>query len=210
MIGLLFRYKLLLLFIVLIIIVFLMTLISSVSQPENIPLAPTSTTPTPVQIRQFQKSTGKLSPLQQTIIKKTTESEIQKTYGIEKIRTLPNNTTEYILPSSFSKLPQQIIVKNGVVVYEEIVTPKDPTKEGFVRLSDFTRAFGTPDSDVRGSKRYGWWMHTYIYPGKGIAVLADPETDIIYEIRIFVPTTLEEYIKQYGNDLDPNATESKN
>lgn len=186
-------------------LVALFTLFSFQTTPFTTPLVSPTPTIIPLQIR-MQKQQG-ISPLQKTVISTTRQNDISKLFGIDTIATRGAVTT-YSLPSSINLLPNEIQVENGVVVFERIITPKDPTLPGFSKISDLTQPLGKPQQTINGSKTYGSYVVTYVYAEKGIAILGNPNTDIVYELHLFKPTTPTLYKETYGKDLDPNVTES--
>jgi hypothetical protein len=55
--------------------------------------------------------------------------------------------------------------------------------------------------------------YSFHYPTlicSNIAFIANPNADEIYEIQTFTPTSVEDYLKNYGSDItNAKATESK-
>lgn len=149
--------------------------------------------------------TTKISPLQRTIIGKTSDSEIEKHPDLQKKNVLPDGHTEYSFPSKVISRPNIIITSGGVAVFERIWTlsNNDPTSPIFIK--DYKRLYGEPDKIIRGSYEYGWFAETHIYSTRGFAFIGNPYTDEVYELQVFEPMSVDDYGKSYGVDLNPGA-----
>lgn len=146
-------------------------------------------------------------PLQRTVVGKTTDKEISENPTIKKDilkkEVLPDGQTQYSLKSPIDLVrPNEVVTQNGVVVRERLITRG---LHDFPRISLYKRMYGAPDKLIEGSKFYGEFMQTHIYARLGFAFLANPVTDEIHEFHVFKPTSAENYINQYGQDLDPGA-----
>lgn len=112
---------------------------------------------------------------------------------------LPDNTIKYSFNSDNKKRPNLFIVQNetGPILFERFIFNSSlPTK-----ISSFTRSFGSAPWVFKGSSFYGLEAQTYIYPAIGIAFIANPETEEVYEQHLFAPMPVEEYLRKYGDDI---------
>lgn len=179
----------------------------STTTPERRSVVPGSNLlPTPFPLRSDINKIYAMTRLQKTTIGKTTDADIEKLFGIGE-KTTKQDITAYILPSPVNLLPNEVQTKNGVVIFERIITPKDKSLPGFVTLSVFTDAFDKPQEVVFGSKTYGGSIKIYIYASRGLTVFANQRSDIVYEIHRYAPTTVNEYKNSFGNDLEVVAPE---
>lgn len=170
------------------------------------PILTITSIPSPSSVPPFIQQ-PKISILQKTEIGKTISLEIDKYPNIEKKESLSNGDTKYSLTSHLIPRPNIILTnKQGVAEFESILIPSDPNTAGYVKISELLQRYGQPEKTIAGSRFYDWIAKTFIYPSKGIAFIGNPNTDEVFEIHAFQPTTLGSYIEQYGSDLDPNAT----
>lgn len=148
-----------------------------------------------------------ISPLQKTIIGKTTPQEIEQKYSILNKQTLDNNKTSYAIASSLTDRPDQIITQNNQTAFERLVLVKDQRE--IDKISSLITKFGPAEKVFTGSKYYGSQARTYIYASKGFALIAivnEAKDEMeIYEIQSFVPTSVDIYVATYGEDLQMNA-----
>jgi hypothetical protein len=156
-------------------------------------------------IASFSDTKSTISPLQKTTIGKTSEDTIKSLPNIQDAITLTDGSTEYQLKSTLNARPNTIITKNGKATFERQLTPVDQTTPGFATISEYKKRFGEPERDIQGSKFYDWIAHTYLYTNKGFAFIGNPFTDEVFEFHFFEPTTVENYIQLYGQDLDEGA-----
>lgn len=140
-------------------------------------------------------------------IGETKEESIASQPDLISKREVSNSETEYSFksPRTSRVSPQisrnnEIVTENGVVVFERIVTT-DQTN-----LLDFKKILGEPEITYQGSKYYGKFETLYLYPDKGVALLGNPFSGEIDEVQIFLPTTKEEYLVKWGQDLDTDSS----
>lgn len=171
--------------------------------PSTVPI----TTPTPYYKAGSQNSTTeKIYSLQKTIINSTQDSQIKNLPDIIKTETLTNGERKYSLnsPVPISR-PNLILTKNGVSIFERTITNEtDPNSKDYIAISQYQSIFGDPDKVIKRSKYYGDFMNTYIYASRGFALIGNPNTDEVYEVQAFVPMSTDQYVQQYGQDLDLN------
>lgn len=162
--------------------------------------------PTPIiPEAEFRKTESGLTRLQKTVIGKTTEQEIAQISGAV-LKQLPNGDREYSYPSEYPLWPNRIITSNGIVIFEAIVLPENSSSSGYDTLSNFITKYGEAEKVIPGSERFGEFTQYYIYAKQGIAVIAGPHDDKIYEIQKFIPTTVSNYENQFGQDILRNIT----
>lgn len=184
---------------VLITILSIIVLLSSKNPPTPTPVRPVIMgSPTPV---------INISPLQKTVIGQTTSQEIEQKFNILNKQTLNDNKTSYTITSSLINRPDQIITQNNQSIFERLVMVKDQRE--IIKTSSVFIKFGPADKIFTGSKYYGRQTRTYVYARKGFALIAianDVKDEMeIYEIQTFPPTSVENYITAYGQDLMLNA-----
>lgn len=190
------------LFILTLVVLIIITIFISLNQPKKLP--PTQKTEViPVQIKQ-------ISPLQLSTIGKTTQDQIERLPSQQNKETLKNSDIQYSFPSLIEQRPNQIIIHNNLAVFERIAVPGNPQEKGYAKISEFSKEYGEEDQIIDGSQFFGPFTSTYIYSSKGFAILGNPNTDEVYEIQVFLPTTVEDYSKTYGDDLKPSQPGPEN
>lgn len=151
--------------------------------------------PTPIQPQPT------ISPFQKSISGKTTSTDIENRYKIKNKEILPNGDLKYSIETNIIDRPDQIIVHNNTAKFERIVIDSNKYALGDMQLSEKILDLGPAEKVVKGSEFYGKQIETYIYPSQGLAFVANTYTDEIYEIQVFTPTTLEQYLSLYGQDI---------
>lgn len=167
--------------------------------------APTTITPTPYyKSGPLNSTTERIYPLQKTIINITQDSDIQALPDIIKTEILPNGEKRYSLTSPVPlSRPNLILTQNGVAIFERIITNEaNPSSKDYATVSEYKNLFGNPEKTIKGSKYYGNFMNTYVYSSRGFAFIGNPNTDETYEVQTFVPMSADQYMKQYGQDID--------
>ncbi len=139
-----------------------------------------------------------ISPLQKTIIGKTSDAELKRTLTGE---ATGSGEMLYKIPTSIPLTQDQIITKDGVVVFEKINLPVNKSTPGYAKVSDFNAKFGEPEGKLQGSVSYGPFVNTYLYPSKGFAFVGNAYTDEVYELQTFTPMTVEMYKQLYGGAI---------
>ncbi len=164
-----------------------------------------STTSTPTNVPGGSSTQHKISPTQKTIIEKTTKNEVEDLPGIIGKATLSDGATRYTFSSPLISRKNEVIVKDNQVIFERILVPESSKDPGYVRISQYEKEYGKPQQTIRGSRFYGNLIRTYIYANKGFALIGNPITDEVFEIHTFNPTTVENYIQEFGEDIDKDA-----
>lgn len=162
-----------------------------INQPKN-------ETPS-IQNPVISQSPSKLSPLQKSVIGKTTMDEINQSYPDKQVQNLSNGDPGYLFVSALDARPNQVVFHNKIAVFERVVLLGSPANS--LKISDMVLKYGRAETTKEGSSYYGARMFTYIYPGKGLAFIANPNTDEIFELQTFTPMPLEDYLSNYGEDI---------
>jgi len=117
-----------------------------------------------------------------------------------KSRSIEQNSDGSILHEfgpERSPEPTKVVVRDSKIVYvQKHVSSEDPGN-----ISYFLNNFGEPDF-ILFYKVFGF--KTYVFLDEGMAVVAFDTENIIgavYELRYFVPTTKEEFLRTWGSDL---------
>lgn len=153
----------------------------------------------------FKKSSEttfkKASPLLKSEIGKTTGDEIEKSLKITKKESSTGGTIRYSFQSNNPLRPDQIELQDGVVKFERVYIPEDPSDPGYLKISDMESKFGKAELIKPGSKFWGSMAKTYIYAKKGFVFIGNPYTNEVFEIQQFKPMSTEEYLTQFGEDV---------
>lgn len=122
----------------------------------------------------------------------------QEIPGLESQKTLPDESIQYTYSSPVAGRPNLIIIsKEGFVDFKRSVIPEDDP----LFLNEFIGLYGPARWIFEGSIFYGDNTRTHIYPDYGMALKIDTQTGRILEQHTFIKTTVEEYIRKYGEDI---------
>lgn len=187
-------------------------LINTFSTKKTQPTSYFLPSPTPIAVTfSYRNQKGiPTSPLEKTMINKTTDQEIKQKFTILKTTQLANGVTIYTVKSELPALEDQIYTQNGVVVFDS--TSIFTIKYGDLPLlSQFEAHLGQPEEIVERNKEYGWAISNYLFPKKGYLLVANKFTKEVYEVDRFTPMTLAQFKQQYGADYlqqspPPNQT----
>lgn len=146
-----------------------------------------------------------ISPLEQVVIDKTTQQEVENLDTVEDKKTLPDGTVQYSLISPLVRRKNEVLVKDNVVIFERILVPESKNTVGYATISDYTKRFGQPEETIEGSRFYGPPISTFIYADQGFAFIANTITDEVYEIQKFQPMSVADYKKFYGRDIEEDV-----
>lgn len=118
--------------------------------------------------------------------------------GLQKTELLPDKTTMYTVTSTNPLRPDLIHANNnGYPIFKRLVTPPSFP----LSLKSFVDLYKPPKWIFKGSVFYGVGVNSYIYPELGIALVANPQTDQVFEQHIFQKTKVEDYVSKYGDDI---------
>jgi len=191
---------------VLIIVIFIILVLISGVRGNNSDQVPI---PTPTLLPGGTSTQQKINPVQKTIIENTTQREVQTLPGLENKITLSNGEIMYTFKSPLISRKNEVLVKDNMAVFERVLVPESSKNPGHLLISDYEKTYGQPQQIIRGSHFYGNLMRTYIYADKGFAFIANPFTGDVFEVHIFVPTSVDSYIQTYGEDVNKNAPDGE-
>lgn len=162
---------------------------------------PKKITPFPAPV--ISQTPSKLSSLQKSVIGKTTPEELEKKlkFQIKNKLVLENGGLSYSIESKLEERPSLVLFRNNLAQFEMIVVLGDRSAAENPRLSNLVLQYGLPEKEIKGSRFYGNHMTTYIYAAKGFALIANSYTDEVDELQIFTPTSVDNYLKTYGEDI---------
>lgn len=162
-------------------------------------MAPPTAYPTPT-IVPLNPNTlpGKLIEEQKAVIGQTTEDQLRNMPSFEKEEISPEGKS-FIFTSPFASRVNSVSTNQvGIAIFERIILLDDeaPIKTTFSQIKTL---LGSEEAIVEGSSFYGKAVNTYIYSSRGIAVLANPYTDYVYEVNVFQPMSTADYISRYAD-----------
>lgn len=181
-----------------------------VNRKETVPLQNPFPTPTPFQNSSIHRQSSAdflFSPFQKTIIGKTTDAQIATLSAISN-QPNPDGSTTYLIKSVNPLKPDEIITRNNVVISEKTNTITNKPG-GFPKISELKKTFGNPEQEITGSKEFGDFAITYIYPQGGFSFVGNPATDNVYQILRFQSMNLKEYVGKYGSVFDISPIQSE-
>ncbi len=155
---------------------------------------PVRTSPTPSAPQTYQ-----FTPLQISSIGQTTDEQITQQNIILSKRTV-GDTTIYSIRSKEPGKTDEIRTIDGVVIFEKTSTKTNAAP--LPKLTSIESQYGEPEETL-DKVGEGFYMSAYLYPERGFAIYANKYTGSVYEIQRFLPMTLAEYKKQYGQTLSP-------
>jgi hypothetical protein len=136
---------------------------------------------------------------QSIIVGKTTQSEIEQAPGIKAITELPDTKKQYSFASVRVDRDNIVITQNGIVVFSRTLTELRDHK--LPNLNEFKTVYGEPEKEIEGSRYYGRIHKTYIYASRGIAIIANPYSNEIYELHNYGPMSVDQYVQTWGEDI---------
>ncbi len=166
------------------------------NSPENIP------TPTLVPYTRDPNGQFIFTPLQRTVINKTTDKEIQeKNHVISKSRL--GEITSYIVTSNTIGQTDEIRTKNGVVIFESINIFNKKTGSYPPKVSVYQKEFGQPEKILKSVSPLGIYISAYIYASDGFTLFVNHNTNTVYVVQRFTPMSLAAYEKTYADYIQP-------
>ncbi|PKO02543.1 MAG: hypothetical protein CVU43_07290 [Chloroflexi bacterium HGW-Chloroflexi-5] len=129
------------------------------------------------------------------IIGETTRDEIIEQYG-DPLNAGDEDAYETML--YYSDFPGQyssVIVEDEVVIMANFIL-EDGNDLG---LSYVLSMFGDPQETTFSNYLQG--SLTYLYPNQGKALVASPETDVVFIYQCFEPMSLKRYMDTWGRNL---------
>ncbi len=127
---------------------------------------------------------------------KTTKSEVVNQLGEPKTETKINGN---ILDSFSSESPvrlHQVIFDNQNVsqVFKKIMTANDKATP-----KDIIQIYGDTTNILYGIDAING-IYLYVYPDKGIAYVGNNQSNTLFEIWYFTPTSLDNFMKNWASD----------
>lgn len=165
------------------------------TSPTPLPSARNNTIPIPATSRDKQL------PTQKSYIGSKEFNEKDPNISVIKKETLLDGEIKYFIKSENVGIPGEILTRQGEVIYERILTAAEKQNPNHTTTNELLQKYGQPTIMYNGHKIYGHPALTYLYPDKGIAFTANKFTSEVYEIQIFSPTTADQYLKLYGQDI---------
>jgi hypothetical protein len=147
-----------------------------------------------------------ITPLQRVVVNQTTPQEVENSYPAENKTVLSDGSVKYTFISPLKSRPAEVIFKDNVAIFERTIIISNPTTTGLSTITEFRNQFGSAEKIIKGSSFWGRDMLTYIYPSKGFAFIANGFNDQVLELHTFKPTTIDGYIKSYGEDIIETTT----
>lgn len=142
------------------------------------------------------------SQIEESAVGKKITPDIEKRLDIIDKEASSEGTTVYSLNSLNTIRTDQIITKQDQIIFQRTYVPENPNDPNHLLISKMIEKYGQPENIIKGSKLWGPFMQTYIYPSKGIAFIGNPNTNEVYELQNFTPISLTEYLQKYGDDID--------
>lgn len=136
------------------------------------------------------------SPLNTVTIGKTTRKEVEKIDGL-----VAKDDSTYLAHS------EGAIRTDGVMLQNDTVRFKRTRSPAIDRVADYKKAYGEPEREIQGSLYFGENAKTYIFAKKGIAIIANMNTEEVYELQQFQPVSVERYLNLYGEDIQEVDTD---
>lgn len=126
----------------------------------------------------------------------STQKEVTKTLGpvIEEKQTPLGRALLY--QSDNKAFPHTVILdKHGKLssMFIQVAVDKQ------MKFSEWTSNYGQPEKEMYNS--YSPFTKTYVFPQKGVAVVANKEVDLVYAIHYFELTSLQNYLSEWGEFL---------
>lgn len=131
---------------------------------------------------------------------KTEASQLTNILGGAENTSQEKSQTTFFFKADDGGPPDRIISENSVVgiIKEHYFEGKN--------LTSFIEEYGQPEAEFWGEyKTVGF--KTYVFPGKGIAVVANRNDGGVIQIWYFEPTTISEFLSKWGQGLSTEFKE---
>lgn len=159
--------------------------------------SPRQTTPP----KTVPKSSLSIQPFVQRniVINQTQEKEIDRFSNLKNKESSSSGQTKYFLSSERVLRDDLIITRNTKAIFERKVTDsRDPNQP---ILEEIIKQYGQPETTKTGSYHYGDQEQTLVFAKFGFAILLNPYTNYIDEVHRFTPTSDQEYLSTWGEDI---------
>jgi hypothetical protein len=107
---------------------------------------------------------------------------------------LSDGSIKYTYPSSNANRPNELIVKDDIIIYQRVIVSKK-------YIYNYTGTLSAPEYSFHGSQFYGQDSMTYLYLQRGTAFVADANTTEVHEQLLFQPMSLDAFKQKYGTDI---------
>lgn len=193
--------RILILIFVLVVVLFIVILIKLFTGPkqEKIETKPSETPSTSTQVNRLNRIVPEYI---KTVAGITTRDEVENLADLSSKKELPQGGTEYRFYSPEIGRENIIVVQNEKVSFERAITvDKDSVHP---KLSLFKSIYGEANKVFGGSSYYGKFIQTLLYTNLGVGLIVNPFTDEVFEIHQFTPTSAEDYLSLWGDEIDSN------
>jgi hypothetical protein len=159
-----------------------------ISRPDEPRVEPTSKTVNPV----TAKPANLYNPGITWTATRFSESDLKDIQYTES--SLPDGSTKYSYESTNPNRPNEIIVNDGIVIYQRSLINNK-------YIYNYTNTLGAPDYVFQSSKFYGTNTMTYVYLRQGTAFVADTKTTLVKEQLSFQPASYSDFKQKYAEDI---------
>lgn len=165
------------------IIATIVVFLTTIAQPSKTPHITTSTIP--------QSTTIPTNAVSHTI-------NNEGFPDLQKEEKLPDGSTKSYLDSTNPTRANTVqSAADGSILFERYVVGPDASET----LTSNITSYGTPTQIFIGSHFYGQKIQTYVFAQKGVAIIANQQTDQVFEKHFFPPMSVTEYVQRYGEDI---------
>ncbi len=171
--------------------------------PETEPQALIS--PTPIATYSEVRDISKYDSLKKTRIGQTTADEVEQHQQVLEKSELQNGSTKYVIKSDLPGHKNEVLTVNGRVVFE--ATPIFTNRFGpLPYIEQFVTESGyIVEEIITGNERWGWHTSAYLFPSKGVMLIANTFTGEIYEEIRFTPMPLTEFKETYPEYIESES-----
>lgn len=120
---------------------------------------------------------------------KSNQKQVEKSLGSPLKKEELNNEVTYYYPYTEQNWPTKLRVGKDDSNVKFIETYFPPPEQDY---KYFTEKFGNADKVLFGPHSQ-MGFSVYIYLQRGIALVANPESNLVFEVWYFAPTTLEQF-----------------
>ncbi|MGH7246208.1 MAG: hypothetical protein ACREGI_04730 [Candidatus Levyibacteriota bacterium] len=185
-------------FVIILIVIRIVFSLMQTSTPTQTPLI----TPTGIPFSGENETNGQTSQqsslssdMEKTIIGKTTERAVQILPDTLATTSSIPDATMYVTKPDGDDVTDEILVQHGVVIFEKtrtLVAGQTPPS-----LATYEQMLGKPENVIASDET----PSTYFFTSKGYVLVANPNTDEIYEVQRFTPMSEDNYKSLFGDFL---------
>jgi len=166
--------------------------------PSDISQVPESIPPLLLPARTIQESS--FSAYFKTEVGKTSEADLRKMPELQEKTSSKAGLNEFTYNSAFADRSNTIFTEDSLVAFKRVIPVNSQTWEA-PQMSAYEDIYGIAEAQHTGSTSHGRFAKTSIYATKGVAFIFNPSTGEVYEIQSFSPTTVDQYIAKWGEDI---------